>query len=234
MLAASCRLVLRTATTCAASRPACGSRRDQPGGLAAVPDGAALICRRGGTLDVADLASQVAALSRGRLPAARGGQRAGPRLPHQGAMWPLSFWLPTTLRAASPPVAMLVLIAKVASTPCLRVSRSVRRQGGQAGFGLAGADRRRHGDPAARRGGPCFATRTAAGSQATAPIISSAPCWRCFATRQRGASPRAVLPPWLDPGDRGLHAADRAHQRVATPGRPCWRSPWRPRHEGQA
>ncbi|GGY41545.1 monovalent cation/H+ antiporter subunit D [Pseudoduganella albidiflava] len=89
--------------------------------------GTALLYATTGTLNMADMAQRIAAL-------AAGGQSSTLVLLQTGvavlalaflvkaAMWPLGFWLPTTYAAASPPVAvMLVLMTKVGAYVILRL-----------------------------------------------------------------------------------------------------------------
>ena len=85
--------------------------------------GAALIYGAAGTLNIADLASRVAALGPEDAYLLRvGASVLALAFLTKGAMWPLGFWLPTTYAAASPPVgAMLVLMTKVGIYALLRV-----------------------------------------------------------------------------------------------------------------
>ncbi len=103
--------------------------------------GAALIYGAAGTLNIADLASRVAALGPEDAYLLRvGASVLALAFLTKGAMWPLGFWLPTTYAAASPPVgAMLVLMTKVGIYALLRVWLAVFGDGagGLEGFGLA-------------------------------------------------------------------------------------------------
>ena len=101
--------------------------------------GIALVYAATGTLNMADIAARTADLT-----------LADRQLLHvatailavtfltKSAIWPLSFWLPTTYSAASPPVAaMLVLVTKVGIYAVLRLWSLVfsNEAGGSAGFG---------------------------------------------------------------------------------------------------
>ncbi|QBE62143.1 monovalent cation/H+ antiporter subunit D [Pseudoduganella lutea] len=85
--------------------------------------GTALLYATTGTLNMADMAGRVAALA----PEDIGLLQAGVAVLAlaflvKAAMWPLGFWLPTTYAAASPPVAvMLVLMTKVGAYVILRL-----------------------------------------------------------------------------------------------------------------
>lgn len=98
--------------------------------------GVALIYANAGTLNMADLAARIDGVD-----AARSG------LLHAGlavlalaflvkaAMWPLGFWLPATYAAASPPVAvMLVLMTKVGAYAILRIWLLVFPDGARFGY----------------------------------------------------------------------------------------------------
>jgi multicomponent K+:H+ antiporter subunit D len=101
--------------------------------------GVALVYAATGTLNMADIAARAGALA-----------VADRQLLHvaaailavafltKSAIWPLSFWLPSTYSAASPPVAaMLVLVTKVGIYTVLRLWSLVfsSEAGGSAGFG---------------------------------------------------------------------------------------------------
>jgi multicomponent K+:H+ antiporter subunit D len=101
--------------------------------------GVALVYAAMGTLNMADIAARAGALA-----------VADRQLLHvaaailavafltKSAIWPLSFWLPSTYSAASPPVAaMLVLVTKVGIYTVLRLWSLVfsSEAGGSAGFG---------------------------------------------------------------------------------------------------
>ena len=85
--------------------------------------GTSLIYATTGTLNMADLAVRIAALA----PADIGLLKLGFAVLVlaflvKSAMWPLGFWLPTTYAAASPPVAvMLVLMTKIGAVVILRL-----------------------------------------------------------------------------------------------------------------
>ena len=85
--------------------------------------GIALVYATTGTLNMADLARQAAALA----PAHIGLFKTGVAVMAlaflvKSAMWPLGFWLPTTYAVAAPPVAvMLVLMTKVGAYVILRL-----------------------------------------------------------------------------------------------------------------
>ncbi|MET0858135.1 MAG: monovalent cation/H+ antiporter subunit D [Telluria sp.] len=85
--------------------------------------GIALIYATTGTLNMADLARQAAALQAPYLGLFKAGVAVmALAFLVKGAMWPLGFWLPTTYAAASPPVAiMLVLMTKVGAYVILRI-----------------------------------------------------------------------------------------------------------------
>lgn len=103
--------------------------------------GVALIYAATGTLNMADIAAKTVALN-----------ATDRQLLHiaaailavafltKSAIWPLSFWLPTTYSAASPPVAaMLVLVTKVGIYTVLRLWSLIfsHEAGGSAYFGAA-------------------------------------------------------------------------------------------------
>jgi multicomponent K+:H+ antiporter subunit D len=85
--------------------------------------GTALIYATTGTLNMADLSLRIAAMA----PADIGLLKLGFSVLVlaflvKSAMWPLGFWLPTTYAAASPPVAvMLVLMTKIGAVVILRL-----------------------------------------------------------------------------------------------------------------
>ncbi|KFI05420.1 monovalent cation/H+ antiporter subunit D [Massilia sp. BSC265] len=85
--------------------------------------GVALIYATVGTLNMADLAARIDAVDAGRIGLLHTGLAVlALAFLVKGAMWPLGFWLPTTYAAASPPVAvMLVLMTKVGAYAVLRV-----------------------------------------------------------------------------------------------------------------
>lgn len=85
--------------------------------------GLALTYAASGTLNMADLAARVPALTPDELPLLKIGMAAlALAFLAKCAMWPLGFWLPTTYAAASPPVAaMLVLMTKVGVYAILRI-----------------------------------------------------------------------------------------------------------------
>lgn len=104
--------------------------------------GIALVFAATGTLNMADIAAKTSSLA-----------LADRQLLHvatailavafltKSAIWPLSFWLPTTYSAASPPVAaMLVLVTKVGIYTVLRLWSLTfsSEAGGSAGFGATG------------------------------------------------------------------------------------------------
>ena len=85
--------------------------------------GIALIYATTGTLNMSDLARQAAALPPQYLGLFKAGMAVlALAFLVKCAMWPLGFWLPTTYAAASPPVAvMLVLMTKVGAYVILRI-----------------------------------------------------------------------------------------------------------------
>lgn len=101
--------------------------------------GAALIYGVTGTLNMADLAARVAAVSeldRGLLEA--GTAILGVAFLLKAGMWPLGFWLPTTYAAASAPVAaVFAIMTKVGIYAVLRLSTLAfgAEAGASAGFG---------------------------------------------------------------------------------------------------
>jgi len=101
--------------------------------------GTALIYATTGTLNMADLAARVPQLQGDDLSLFKiGASVLALAFLTKGAMWPLGFWLPTTYAAASPPVAvMLVLMTKVGAYIVLRMSLLIFSDsaGGAAGFG---------------------------------------------------------------------------------------------------
>ncbi|MFC0253500.1 monovalent cation/H+ antiporter subunit D [Massilia consociata] len=127
--------------------------------------GVAMIYATTGTLNMADLAGRVPAL----VDPEAGLLKAGVAVLAlaflvKGAMWPLGFWLPTTYAAASPPVAvMLVLMTKVGAYVLLRIWLLVFPQGTEAGF----EDTLRFGYDALLWGGMATIVFGAAGMLAT-------------------------------------------------------------------
>lgn len=101
--------------------------------------GTALIYATTGTLNMADLAARVPLLAGDELALFKVGATVlALAFLTKGAMWPLGFWLPTTYAAASPPVAvMLVLMTKVGAYVMLRLWLLIfsDNAGGAAGFG---------------------------------------------------------------------------------------------------
>lgn len=85
--------------------------------------GVAMIYATTGTLNMADLAARAPALAGPEAGLLRTGVAVlALAFLVKGAMWPLGFWLPTTYSAASPPVAvMLVLMTKVGAYVILRI-----------------------------------------------------------------------------------------------------------------
>ena len=85
--------------------------------------GVAMIYATTGTLNMADLAARAPALAGPEAGLLRTGVAVlALAFLVKGAMWPLGFWLPTTYAAASPPVAvMLVLMTKVGAYVILRI-----------------------------------------------------------------------------------------------------------------
>ncbi|WP_334186431.1 monovalent cation/H+ antiporter subunit D [Noviherbaspirillum sp.] len=102
--------------------------------------GVALIYAGSGTLNMADLASRIAAMSATDLALVKLAVTVlAIAFLIKSAMWPLGFWLPSTYAAASPPVAaMLVLMTKVGAYVILRLWLLVfpSDAGAAAGFGL--------------------------------------------------------------------------------------------------
>ena len=99
--------------------------------------GTALIYATTGTLNMADLSARVALLAGEELALFKVGAAVlALAFLTKGAMWPLGFWLPTTYAAASPPVAvMLVLMTKVGAYIVLRLWLLMFSDGAAAGFG---------------------------------------------------------------------------------------------------
>ena len=101
--------------------------------------GIALTYATTGTLNMADLAARVPLLAGEDLALFKVGATVlALAFLTKGAMWPLGFWLPTTYAAASPPVAvMLVLMTKVGAYVVLRLWLLIfsDNAGGAAGFG---------------------------------------------------------------------------------------------------
>jgi multicomponent K+:H+ antiporter subunit D len=85
--------------------------------------GVAMIYAVTGTLNMADLAGRVPGLAGADAGLLKAGVAVlALAFLAKGAMWPLGFWLPTTYAAASPPVAvMLVLMTKVGAYVVLRL-----------------------------------------------------------------------------------------------------------------
>ncbi|TWI62625.1 multisubunit potassium/proton antiporter PhaD subunit [Pseudoduganella lurida] len=85
--------------------------------------GTALIYATTGTLNMADIAARAAVLAGGDASLFKTGIAVlALAFLTKSAMWPLGFWLPTTYAAASPPVAvMLVLMTKVGAYVILRL-----------------------------------------------------------------------------------------------------------------
>jgi multicomponent K+:H+ antiporter subunit D len=101
--------------------------------------GTALIYATTGTLNMADLAVRIAAMTPDDVKLLKVGVAVlALAFLVKGAMWPLGFWLPTTYAAASPPVAaMLVLMTKVGAYVILRLWLLLfgDAAGAAAGFG---------------------------------------------------------------------------------------------------
>lgn len=101
--------------------------------------GTALIYATTGTLNMADLAARVPMLGVDELALFKVGATVlALAFLTKSAMWPLGFWLPTTYAAASPPVAvMLVLMTKVGAYVVLRLWLLIfsDNAGAAAGFG---------------------------------------------------------------------------------------------------
>ncbi|THF61165.1 monovalent cation/H+ antiporter subunit D [Pseudothauera rhizosphaerae] len=101
--------------------------------------GTALIYASTGTLNMADLAVRVPALTGTDVVLLEVGVAVlAIAFLVKSAMWPLGFWLPTTYAAASPPVAaMLVLMTKVGAYAILRLWLLLfsDEAGAAAGFG---------------------------------------------------------------------------------------------------
>lgn len=85
--------------------------------------GTALIYATTGTLNMADMAGRIGALAVPDVGLLKAGVAVlALAFLVKAAMWPLGFWLPTTYSAASPPVAvMLVLMTKVGAYVVLRL-----------------------------------------------------------------------------------------------------------------
>ena len=151
--------------------------------------GVSLIYGVTGTLNMADLASRIAAHRR-RGPGAAGGRRGDPRhrLPGQGGMWPLGFWLPADLcrgqRRRS--AAIFAILSKVGIYTVLRLSLLLfgEEAGASAGFGgtwlLVGG----MADHRLRRDRRCWRRRTWRGWPAPACWSPPARCWRPSASAQ--------------------------------------------------
>lgn len=102
--------------------------------------GTALIYATTGTLNMADLAARVPLLAGDELALFKiGATVLALAFLTKGAMWPLGFWLPTTYAAASPPVAvMLVLMTKVGAYVILRLWLLIFSDGAGAAAGFGG------------------------------------------------------------------------------------------------
>ena len=101
--------------------------------------GAALIYGVTGTLNMADLAAKVAAVSAADRPLLETGAAIlGLAFLLKAGMWPLGFWLPTTYSVASAPVAAIfAIMTKVGVYAVLRLSTLAfgAEAGASAGFG---------------------------------------------------------------------------------------------------
>lgn len=102
--------------------------------------GIALVYAATGTLNLADIAAQVATLDdTHRILLHTGAAVLAVTFLTKSAMWPLSFWLPATYSAAAPPVtALLVILTKVGIYVILRLHMLLfgETAGASAGFGL--------------------------------------------------------------------------------------------------
>lgn len=102
--------------------------------------GIALVYAATGTLNLADIAAQVAGLEDAqRMLLHTGAAVLAVAFLTKSAMWPLSFWLPATYSAAAPPVtAMLVVLTKIGIYVILRLHLLLFSEsaGESAGFGL--------------------------------------------------------------------------------------------------
>lgn len=102
--------------------------------------GIALVYAATGTLNLADISFQVAGLGdTQRVLLHTGAAVLGVAFLTKSAMWPLSFWLPTTYSAAAPPVtALLVVLTKIGIYVILRLHLLFfgEAAGESAGFGL--------------------------------------------------------------------------------------------------
>ncbi|WP_324742163.1 monovalent cation/H+ antiporter subunit D [Tsuneonella sp. CC-YZS046] len=100
--------------------------------------GVAMIYSVTGTLNMADLASRIAAVAREDLVLVESGAAIlGVAFLVKAGIWPLSFWLPRTYAAAAPPVAALfAIMSKVGIYIILRLSSLLfgDGSGGAAGF----------------------------------------------------------------------------------------------------
>ncbi|KRB84014.1 monovalent cation/H+ antiporter subunit D [Noviherbaspirillum sp. Root189] len=103
--------------------------------------GVALIYASSGTLNMADLAARIGAMSATDLALMKlAATVLAMAFLVKSAMWPLGFWLPATYATASPPVAaMLVLMTKVGAYAILRLWLLVFSSdaGLAAGFGFS-------------------------------------------------------------------------------------------------
>jgi len=101
--------------------------------------GVSLVYSVTGTLNMADLAARIptiAAENRGLLEAGAG--ILGIAFLLKAGMWPLSFWLPTTYEAASPPVAAIfAIMTKVGGYIVLRLSLLLFGEGAGVSAGFA-------------------------------------------------------------------------------------------------
>lgn len=102
--------------------------------------GIALVYAATGTLNLADMASQVATLDdTQRMLLHTGAAVLAVAFLTKSAMWPLSFWLPATYSAAAPPVtALLIVLTKIGIYVILRLHLLLfgESAGASAGFGL--------------------------------------------------------------------------------------------------
>jgi len=123
--------------------------------------GVAMIYATTGTLNMSDLAARVPQLAGPDAGLLRTGVAVlALAFLVKSAMWPLGFWLPTTYAAASPPVAvMLVLMTKVGAYVILRVWLLV--------FGSGAGDSAHYGYDALLWGGMATIVFGAAGLLAT-------------------------------------------------------------------
>ena len=123
LLAASYGLALHGSGT-AARQGRAALHRDQPGGLAAVPDRRQpdLRRRRHAQHGRPGAAASPAVAAEDRALLEAGAAILGVAFLVKAAMWPLGFWLPTTYAAASPPAAaILSILSKVGVYAVLRL-----------------------------------------------------------------------------------------------------------------